>query len=165
MYCPNCGKTNSSEQKFCRGCGLQLDQIVQSLVKQLNSADSDKKPVNRQNNVDRWIKIIAVSTISLFVGAVLWAIIYTIIIVKGEVLSGSIFLAIILGLVAFGLLMLYRDSLDRRPSVQENSLPGEQATDTAKLLAEPHFEPVSSVIERTTELLTVDGKPKIPNDQ
>lgn len=34
MYCPDCGKTNSAEQKFCRACGLQLEQVVQSLVAQ-----------------------------------------------------------------------------------------------------------------------------------
>lgn len=158
MYCPNCGKTNSQEQKFCRSCGLQLEQVVQSLVQQLTAPDANKSLVEKQHSLDRWIKIVAVSTISLFVGAVLWGIIYSIIIVKGEVLAGSIFLAVILGLVLFGLLVLYRESLAQKSSKQKVSLPDVQATDTAKLLEEARYEPVPSIVERTTELLTVEKK-------
>jgi zinc-ribbon domain len=158
MYCPSCGKTNSAEQKFCRACGLQLEQVVQSLVAQLTAPDADKKLAERQNNLDRVIKAVAVGTISLFVGAVLWGIIYSIIIVKGEVLAGSIFLAIIVGILLFGLLMLYRDSLSQNPSKQNSSRPDSLVSDTAELLSESRYEPVPSVVERTTELLTVNKK-------
>lgn len=151
MYCPNCGKTNSGDQKFCRSCGMQLELVVKSLVEQLNAPDTSL--VEKQRSLDHWITIIAASTISLFVGAVLWGIIYSIIIVKGEVLAGSIFLAVIIGLVLFGLLVLYRESLAKRSSKQP-SLTG----DTAKLLSEPRIEPITSVVEGTTELLTVESK-------
>jgi len=157
MYCPNCGKTNSAEQKFCRAGALQLEQVVQSLVAQLTAPDADKKLVERQNNLDRVIKVVAVGTISLFVGAVLWGIIYSIIIVKGEVLGGSIFLAIMIGLVLFGLLVLYRESLTEKSSKPKPSL-DTRRSETGKLLTEPHYEPVSSVVERATELLTVKNK-------
>jgi hypothetical protein len=133
---------------------------VQSLVEQLTAPDANTKLVEKQHSLDRWIKIVAVSTISLFVGAVLWGIIYSIIIVKGEVLAGSIFLAVILGLVLFALLVLYRESLAPKPSKQNVSLPEVQAADTAKLLEEARYEPVTSVVERTTELLTADQKVK-----
>ena len=157
MYCPNCGKTNSADQKFCRLCGLQLEQVVQSLVQQLTAPDADKTLLERQNNLDRWIKLVAVSTISLLVGAVLWGIIYSIIIVKGEILAGSIFLAIVVGVLLFGLLMLYRESISQKSTKQKSS-PDSLAGDTAKLLSEPCYEPVPSVVERTTELLTVNRK-------
>ena len=161
MYCPNCGKTNSAEQKYCRSCGLQLEQIVQSLVNQLSAPDADSKLVARQHNLDRLIRIVAVSTISLFVGAVLWGILYSIILGKGEVLAGSIFLAIIIGMVLFGVLMLYRESLTTKPSKQKSS-PDALVSDAAKLLSEPRYESVPSVVERTTELLTVNRKDSAP---
>lgn len=147
MYCPNCGKTNSAEQKYCRSCGLQLEQVVQSLVTQLTAPDADVKLVERQRNLDRWIKVVAVSTISLFVGAVLGEILYSIIIGDGEVLAGSIFLAIIIGLVLFGLLMFYRESLADKLSKQKPSLTETRTGETGKLLTEPHHEPVPSVVE------------------
>ncbi|HEX6733087.1 MAG TPA: zinc-ribbon domain-containing protein [Pyrinomonadaceae bacterium] len=162
MYCPNCGKTNSADQKFCRSCGLRLEQVVQSLAEQLTAPDADSKLVERQHSLDRWIKIIAASTASLFVGAVLWGIIYSIIIVKGEVLAGSIFLAVIIGLVLFALLTLYRESLTKKSPKQPPSL---TTADTAKLLSEPRMEPLPSVVEGTTELLTVEKKLPRPRSQ
>ena len=49
MYCPNCGKTNSPEQRFCRSCGLGLEKIVQSelasrsrVLIRLNEMDSQR---------------------------------------------------------------------------------------------------------------------------
>ncbi|HYL99470.1 MAG TPA: DUF3040 domain-containing protein [Blastocatellia bacterium] len=29
MYCPNCGKKNSGQEKYCRSCGLHLNVIIQ----------------------------------------------------------------------------------------------------------------------------------------
>jgi hypothetical protein len=135
---------------------MQLELVVKSLAEQLNAPDTGL--VEKQRSLDRWITIVAASTISLFVGAVLWGIIYSIIIVKGEVLAGSIFLAVIVGLVLFGLLVLYRESLTKKPSRQKGSLSDAQASNTAKLLEEPRSEPVPSIVERTTELLTIEKK-------
>lgn len=40
MFCPNCGTRNSSEQKFCRSCGLNLEKSIESLLEQLPTAES-----------------------------------------------------------------------------------------------------------------------------
>ena len=157
MYCPNCGKTNSAEQKFCRSCGLRLEQIVQSLVEQTKNPDQNL--ITQQRNLDRWINIVAGVTVSILVGAVIWGIVYAIIIVKGAVVSGSIFLAVILGIVLFALLNLYRHSLaskSSKGSPQPSLTESTAAADTGKLLSEPRYEPVPSVVENTTELLTVE---------
>ena len=158
MYCPNCGKTNSADQNFCRSCGLQLEKVKQSLVEQLSAEDLDKTFSEKRRKLDKLIQVIAVSTISIVVVSVIWGIIYSIIIVKGEVLGGLIFLAVILGLVLFGILMTYRDSLLNNSRKREIMQPELHAPDTAKLLAESHIEPIQSVTDRTTDLLEVSKR-------
>jgi len=161
MYCPNCGKENSAEQKFCRSCGLSLEKAVQSLAEQLPALELDKNLRERQERVDRLINIVAGTAISILVGGVLWGIIYGIIIVKGEVIAGLFFLAFIVGIVLFALLSLYSESL-RKASGKRKSMqpPLTQASDTNELPPATQMEPLPSVTERTTELLTVDKKEK-----
>jgi hypothetical protein len=125
---------------------------VQSLVEELAAPDADKSLVEKQRNLDRWISVVAGTTVSILV---IWGVIYAIIIVKGAVITGSIFLAFILGVILFALLMLYRDSLAKKSSKQQPSL---TKSNTAKLLCEPQIEPAPSVVERTTELLTEEKK-------
>jgi len=40
MFCPNCGANNSTEQKFCRSCGLNLEKTTESMLEQIPSAES-----------------------------------------------------------------------------------------------------------------------------
>jgi hypothetical protein len=154
MYCPNCGKTNSTEQRFCRSCGLGLEKIVATLSEQLSTAAPDQPLLKRQRQLERWIKITGGSALSIPVGAVLWGIIYEIILIKGEVLAGSLFLAFIIGLILFALLVIYRESLmqpaNKRQTTQPN-LPQENRPE--KLLPEPYLEPLSGVTERTTQFI------------
>ena len=159
MYCPSCGKTNSAEQRFCRSCGLSLEKVVQTLSEQLSATDLDENLLERQRKLQRWIKIIAGCTISIVVGGVLWGIIYEIIIVKGEVIAGSAFLAFIIGLILFALLVVYKESLEKASGKRRTTQPTlPQEGENIKLLPETYLEPVSSVTEHTTGLLKVEEK-------
>ncbi len=158
MYCPNCGKTNSTEQKFCRSCGLSLDKIAQSVVEQLPAKEHSERLQNRQRQVELWLTIILGGTFSIFVGAIIWMSIYKIIIGKGEILGGLIFIGVLLGLIVSFLLVIYRESL-REAQTKRNSqatLPEAEITDRA--LPESRLETLPSVTERTTELLTVENR-------
>ena len=159
MYCPNCGKTNSAEQKFCRSCGLSLEKAVQSLAEQLPALELDKSLRERQRRVERLTNIVAGSAVSIVVFGVLWGIIYEIIIVKGAVIPGLFFLAFIVGIVLFAMLSMYGESLRKaaaKRQVSEPLLP--HAADTGKLLSETRIEPIPSITEHTTELLTKDKR-------
>lgn len=49
MYCPNCGTQTSTDQKFCRGCGMSLGQSSQTPLRQApgpNDADAYAPPAN-----------------------------------------------------------------------------------------------------------------------
>jgi hypothetical protein len=155
MYCPNCGKATSIEQKFCRSCGLSLEKTAQSLAEQLAANDLDKTLREKQRIVERWIKIAAGSAISIVTLAVLWGVIYDLILIKGKVLTGLGFLGFILGLISFVLLVLYRESLLKKSAsrlpAQTSPLP--QAENNQKPLPEASVEPLTGVTERTTELL------------
>lgn len=154
MYCPNCGRANSTEQRFCRSCGFGLEKTVQSLTEQLPAGTLDERIQKRQQKVDRLISIAGGSAISIVVGAVLWGIIYEIIIVKGEVLGGSIFLAFVVGLVLVAVLAVYRDLLTQASRKQRliQSEPARVAN-TAEPLAASSVESTPAITEHTTKLL------------
>jgi hypothetical protein len=157
MYCPNCGKPNLTEQKFCRSCGLSLEKVVQTLVEQLPSTNLDKDLQDQQRKVERWLHLVAGGTISIVVGVVLWGIIYQVILVQGEVLAGSLFLAFIVGLLLFALLMIYRESLLKAHGKRQLSqAPLAPSQETANLLPASSGQPISSITEHTTELLRVE---------
>ena len=157
MYCPNCGKVNSAQQKFCRSCGLSLEKTVESLAEQLPATDLDKKLQDRKRSVDRWLNITGGTAISIVVASVLWGIIYEVIIVKGEVLGGSIFLAVVVGIILVALLAVYRGILEKasaKNKLSQSKLP--QADETARLGPGSAAEVMASVTESTTELLKTE---------
>ena len=159
MYCPNCGQATSIEQKFCRSCGLSLQKAAQSLVEQLPAVELNKHLRERQRRVERLLYTLGGSAAVIFFVSLFWTVINEIIIGKGHVLGGLIFLAFIIGFIVFALLMLYRESLLKASSKRFSAQPTlPQAEHTARLLPESHIEPIPSVTERTTELLVAEKK-------
>lgn len=159
MYCPNCGLATSTEQKFCRSCGLSLEKAAHSLVEQLPAVELNTHVRERQRRVERLLYMLGGSAAVIFVVSLCWTVINEIIIGKGHFLGGLIFLALILGFIVFALLMLYRDSLLKASSKRISTRPTlPHAEHTARLLPESHVEPIPSVTERTTELLAAEKK-------
>src|SRR5688572_27291947 len=95
MYCPNCGNQNSTDQKFCRSCGLGLQKVVQTLSEQLPT----KLDVSLQQKKERLEKL-GVAALSVFgVGAaipVLYGIFYKMMYTQGKVIAGLGLLALII---------------------------------------------------------------------
>ena len=162
MFCPNCGANNSTEQKFCRACGLNLEKSAESLLEQLPTAQSanllkHEKLIERLGN----FALGGLGVVVLFGATIL---IYTI--VERFLVNGTnIYLAILLvAFIIFALLSLifviFNETLKEKkakvnPAVN-NGL--EEKKSPAKLLEDKPFEPAASVTENSTELLYAKNK-------
>lgn len=162
MYCPNCGNTTSSEQSFCRTCGLGLEKIAQSLDEQL-PAKLDKTLQDRKDKIER-LGVAALSVFGLgILGLILYGIVYRVILVQGRVLEGVGLLGFII-LVACGLLSVYlfakADEVKKAQNTRLATQSGEltEKRTTAKLLPDDSREPVASVTERTTDFLLAEKR-------
>lgn len=163
MFCPNCGKENSSEQKFCRACGLELEKILQSLVAQ-NPLKSNASLRKRKELFDRLGVFSLSSFLLLGFSFLFYKVIYYKLILFGAGVLEAFALAF---LFFFGLLTvfffnyqkLFGENFVNSPISRELE---EETTakETAKLLEEKLFEPAGSVTENSTELLYAENKTK-----
>ena len=159
MYCPNCGTKTSIDQNFCRACGLGLDKIAVSLTEQLPT----KPNLSLQQQKERFEKL-GVAALSVFglgvLSLIIYGVVYKIIISEGDLLTALAAVGFII-MIACGLasVVLFakaneagQEATKRKP--QEVS----SGDSTKELLTEGHFEPVPTVTDRTTELLTVEKR-------
>lgn len=157
MFCPNCGAKTATDQNFCRACGLGLEKIALSLSEQL-PARADQSLQARKERLEK----LGVALLSVFGAGVLIFLLYTI--GKKFLSTGDVFgLLAMLGFLVMivcglGSVVLFAKAKDL--GVRTPQRPPEiEAQPTKELLSEGHFEPVPTVTERTTELLTVE-RPK-----
>jgi hypothetical protein len=125
MHCPKCGIPAAEVQKFCRSCGFGLEKIAQ-LLEESPAATSENPPAgenldklqNRLNRMDQLWQAALVTLGGAFVTAICWAIISKVMIEKGQLISGGLFLLFFLGIVVMGLSALYLES-QKQSSLQE----------------------------------------------
>ena len=162
MFCPNCGAKNTTEQKFCRSCGLKLEQITVALLEQIASVES-MELFRRQRSLERFGNVAFGGFALVFLTAVS-AIIYFVLtrmIFSGE----NVFFGVLLiGFIIFAVLSLvyvvFNEDLRERKQNANSALKNELAGDreTGKFLEEKPFASASSVTENSTELLYAKNK-------
>jgi hypothetical protein len=162
MYCPNCGTIISSDQSFCRSCGLGLEKIAQSLIEQ-RPTEFEESLQQRKERIERW----GVAALSVFGAGVLSLPLYKIVMMmlEGRMLVGLGYLALLLvlccGLLAV-ILFAKANEVEKAKTkarvASPETLP--KTNTTAKLLAPDQLDSLPSVTERTTELLFAEKEVK-----
>lgn len=160
MFCPNCGANNSTEQKFCRACGLNLEQTALSLLEQIPSAESAGL-LKREKNLEKFGNIVFTGFgLVLLAGicAIIYLIITKAILTGSSVLGGILLIAFIIFAALALTYVVLKEDLKERKQKASPALKNElsEKLDTAKLLEDRPFEPVGpvpTVTEGTTELL------------
>lgn len=139
MYCPNCGATNSTEQNFCRSCGLRLEEFAGALLLQRPSARSTQlaRRDERIRKVGRFATIGLAGTSMVGVAAMIYQIFRTMIL-SGTNIAGGIFvlalMAFLMSTIAYVIYMRLhrRRFLLRGPDIPQ--LPSEPAEAASGLL-------------------------------
>ena len=159
MYCPNCGTKTSIDQNFCRACGLGLDKIALSLTEQLPT----KPNLSLEQKKERFEKL-GVAALSVFglgvLSLIIYGVVYKMIISEGDLLTALAAVGFII-MIACGLasVVLFAKANETGQEATKRKPQDLSSGDSTKeLLTEGHFEPVSTVTDRTTELLTVEKR-------
>ncbi|HEX7315911.1 MAG TPA: zinc-ribbon domain-containing protein [Pyrinomonadaceae bacterium] len=163
MLCPNCGTKTTTEHKFCRNCGMNLEPVARALAAHLSVGGAAAARASREadrSNVRRL-------TVGLFTGV--FVVIFGMLLIA--FLPGKAFK--MLGLIAAALGIVFSlvsvlSSLRRMSDAAVEATPPpalDQATPTGRLLHEQTFDPIpSSVTDHTTELLHVEPKERRARD-
>ncbi len=162
MFCPNCGANNSTTQKFCRACGLNLEKTAESMFEQIPSAESANL-LKHEKLIERFGNF-ALGGLGIVILFGVTILIYAII-EKFLVSGTNIYFAILLiAFIIFAFLSLvfviFNESLKEKKAKINPTIKNEldEKKDTAKLLVEKPFEPIPSVTENSTELLYTKNK-------
>ena len=163
MFCPKCGKENSTEQKFCRACGLNLEKTAENLQEQLAISD-----VISPSKISKFFEKLGKIGFGGLIGAGLVGIFLIIISLFNKfIFSGQtdkIFLGVFL-IIFFvcGILglayVIFQEYLKEKQRNSNLIMQKEfESKITAKLLEEKDFEPIPSITENSTELFLVENK-------
>lgn len=164
MLCPNCGTKTTTDHKFCRNCGMNLEPVSRALAAHLSHGGAAAARVAReavQRRVVRRMKdgLFAGIIVILF-GVLMMAF------MPGKAFKFFGVVSALIGIVAalaavFSTLRTTSGGADAEPLPHELDA---TSPNTGRLLHEQTFEPVPSVTDHTTELLHVEIKDRKPRD-
>ena len=163
MHCPNCGARASADQKFCRSCGLSLGELSTLLAERLPEAKAELE--SSKLKLDKVAVVLVTGAVAILVGAIFWGVITEIIIGKGQVFGGILFLAVITSFLLGGLILSYSTSLGKRLARHQSGSDAGKVNTTPELITGKEGALIVSVTERTTELIDEENYGKKEREQ
>ncbi|MGQ0543217.1 MAG: zinc-ribbon domain-containing protein [Blastocatellia bacterium] len=162
MFCPSCGAKNSTEQKFCRSCGMNLEQTTLSLLEQFPSAQ--RANLQRQERMLERLGQIAFGgfgvVILTAVGAIIYMIITKMILTGINFWSGILLVAFIFFAALSLAYVIFNESLGEKKKIMKSNIMPEIdiPKNTERLLNESSIQSAQSITENTTELLPLENR-------
>lgn len=162
MFCPNCSADNKIEQNFCRSCGFNLEDSAKSLVAQIPAAGNEDLLAE-----EKWLeKFGSIAgkgfgiVLLIGIGAIIYAIITSMILSGKNVWVGILLVFFVIFAALLEVYVFFNEDLKERKEKLKWQPQKELAAPkiTGKLLEEKPFEPIGSVVENSTELLSIENK-------
>lgn len=163
MLCPNCGTKTTTDHKFCRNCGMNLEPVIRALAAHLSHGGDAAARVAREQErrtVRRVRDGLFAGILVVLFGMLLMAFL------PGRAFKLFGFVSAVIGIVA--VLVTVFSTLRTTSNTNAEPLPhvlDAASPNTGRLLHEQTFEHVpTSVTDHTTELLHVEPKERQPRD-
>lgn len=166
MLCPNCGTKMTTEHKFCRNCGMNLEPVTRALAAHLSGGGATAARAAHETDRSRARRMTNGLLASIFVvlfGVLLMAFL------PGKAFKflgvASAFIGIVAALVSVLFPLRSMGAADAaQVEVPPTALDATSPT-TGRLLHEQTFDRVpTSVTDHTTELLHVEVHDRRPRD-
>ena len=161
MFCPNCGANNTTEQNFCRSCGLNLEETAKSLLAQIPSAETANL-LRHEKTIERFgsFALGGLGVVGLIaVTAGLWYLVTKFIVTGTNIFAGILLISFFVFAILSLIFVIFNETLKEKKAKlklpEENELAAPKTTGT--LLEEKPYEP-ASVTENSTELLLTKNK-------
>lgn len=158
MYCPNCGTKTSTDQNFCRSCGLRLEKVAATLSEQMPTR-VDLTLQQQKERYEKW-GMAALSVFGLgILSFIIYSVGYKLMMTQGNILAALAIIGFLVMVVCgLGSVVLFAKAKEVGEGASKRSpQPAiKSAESTKELLTEGNFEPVPSVTDRTTDLLTAE---------
>jgi hypothetical protein len=167
MHCPSCGAETTLDQRYCRGCGMQLEAVSKLVVAHSSPEALKLEKMLARKSVQQQVYRSAKWGLSLFIlGMAVLFTTKTLGFAKPFNLVGGALMFLAMGLMCYSLLVPLRHAGSRSKKLPAPGAPDElpKTASTKELPAarEPFPVPVASVTERTTQLIAVEkmGTPR-----
>lgn len=158
MHCPNCGKPATSEQQFCRTCGMSLETVGKLVAQHSNLPTETQQALTKaereQAALRKMITWLKWGMILIGLGVTMLVVVKTFGLGKGFSLLSMFFMLSGISVASIGLFDALSEGA-KLSSLKPHKQVG-SGNDAQSLPTNPIPQELPSVTERTTQLIGVE---------